>query len=137
MAKRFFGAFGAVLAMSIVMVAQTHPDLSGTWTFDETRSTGITDGNGRMIASTTIVIGQTPVEIRIERAALLQSTRLSVYALDGGENTTTDANGTTRSRAAWNGDTLVVTSRRTYPGPQGPITLDTKEVYSLKDGVLT
>jgi hypothetical protein len=60
------------------------------------------------------------------------------YPLDGSETTARSPGDiTTRAAAVWEGGTLVVTSRRSFTGPQGEVTFDLKEAYSLVNGNLT
>jgi hypothetical protein len=74
--------------------------------------------------------------VRVESGALLQDTQVAVYKLDGSE-TSFGSRVTTRARAAWVGPNLVVDATRTYPGPQGRVSVDVKEVYSINGDRLT
>jgi hypothetical protein len=120
-------AVAGVAALSTVVFGQTTPDFSGTWTFNEEKSQATIAFAGPT-ASSALVITQTPAQLRIETAALLQDSQATVYKLDGTEATTTTANGSTTTSAKWNGASLVPTTKRRYGGPQGDITIDTTDL---------
>jgi hypothetical protein len=125
-------------------LAQSHPDLSGTWTIDEARSdpppnAGPARGNaggrgGRAnVPSNQLVIAQTPSEVSIARGALNIT-----YKFDGTETFFFQA-GEVRSTAAWEGSTLVISwKRERFDGPaKGYVTITGVDRYSLDGSVLT
>jgi hypothetical protein len=85
----------------------------------------------------TMVIKQTAADITIEGQTYHQDPDVAVYKFNGSETTTTGEDGVTKSKAAWEGGKLVVTSKRTFSSPVGDISVDTKDVYSLVNGMLT
>lgn len=115
------------------LAARVHPDFSGTWTLN---TGGTPQDDGTRAAFTTLIVKQTPNELSVEGLALAQHLPVVVYRLDGVESTSTGPQGATKAKAIWDGRMLVITSTRTFAGPQGDFHVDTKEVYSLPDGGL-
>ena len=130
------------VALSAVAAAQNKPDFSGSWTFNAalTAESGVGGGGtGPQISwPTTLDIAQTRTQIEVQNSTRQQFTQVLVYPLDGSETTIRSAGDiTTKATAQWDGDALVVTSRRTFTGPQGEVTFDLKEAYSLVNGNLS
>ena len=115
--------------------AQTHPDFSGTWTFDASQ----TDVNGRISWPSQLVITQTPAQIQVEGSATRQAPVRYTHRFDGSEATfPPDAAGITVSaKASWTEDKLSVASRRTFNTPTGAVTVNLAEVYGLAGDLLT
>jgi hypothetical protein len=129
----FLTAALAIAALSHAL-AQAKPDLSGTWAFNS----ALTRPSDRTRAHyNTLVIKQTANELSVEGDSFQQHMPPVVYKLDGSESTSKDPAGTTRARASWQGDKLVIDSRRSFAGPQGEFVLDTKETWTLANGALT
>ena len=131
----------ATLALPAVNSAQDRPDFSGTWTFNARLSgeAGVGGaGTGPQITwPTTLEIRQTRAQMEVQSSTRQQFTQTVAYPLDGSETTVRVAGDITiRARATWEGSKLEVTSRRSFTGPQGEVTVDAKEVYSLADGSL-
>ena len=138
-------AFPAMLCVALgwpaVTRAQNKPDFSGSWTFNAAL-TSLSDvsgaGTGGQITwPATLVIMQTPRQMDVQASTRQQFTQTATYLFDGSETTARGAAGiTTRASAIWEGNRLVVTSRRSFVGPQGEVTVDLKEAYGLVDGNL-
>jgi hypothetical protein len=147
-------AVTALLALPSVGSTQAKTDFSGSWTFDQTKSDpppargrggrggGGRGGGGTVPASLTIT--QTPSHITIDRAmsagpTMPATTTSAVYKLDGSEST--NALGDvflSRSKVSWNGATLVITTVKDMGlGPNGQMSEDLKEIFSLDGGVLS
>jgi hypothetical protein len=129
------------LLLGTVAGAQDQPDFSGTWTFNAalTDDPGVGGaGTGPQISwPTTLDIKQTPTRIAVQTSTRQQLSQTFAFAIDGTESTFTTAGDiTTRGSARWQGITLLVTSRRSYLGPQGEVTFELREAYSLSDGNL-
>jgi hypothetical protein len=108
--------FAPILAAVIVFViptrtsAQSRPDLSGTWTFDERLSAlpppgelagGLVAGNpGRYAPPTVVIISQGADTFTVEGSAFQQKQPATTYKLDGTEATLTGPNGTTTRSAS-------------------------------------
>ena len=141
--KRVFvvaSSVGLVLS-AIALSAQERPDFSGSWTFNAalTSEPGVGGGGtGPQISwPTTLEIKQTRAQMEVQSSTRQQFTQVLTYPLDGSETTIRTAGDiTTRATATWEGGTLVVTSRRSFTGPQGEIVHDLREVYSLLEGNL-
>jgi hypothetical protein len=120
------------------VLAQTHPDLSGTWTNDPSKSdpapaaaTG--RGRGALLPPNQIVIRQTPTDVSVQRGA-----QTITYNFDGTE-TFAFIRGEVRATAAWEGEKFVVSWKKDfYAGPkEGYVTSSGKDVYSVAGSVLT
>ena len=142
-------ALSVALALPSAVWAQTRPDLSGTWAFDEAKSDpaparaggggGGRGGGGRMGGppAMTLTIKQTAAELSIERT-MAQGPQIAVYKLDGTESTNTLGMGPASSKASWDGAKLVIATTQTMQGRGGgEMTLESKEVYSLDAKTLT
>jgi hypothetical protein len=128
--------------VSTGLLAQGNPALAGTWTFDR-QASAVGSGRGGGVPgfpqASQLTIKMTPTEVVVDgdtgSAGTIQT---SVYKLDG---STTDVPGplgwATTAKAAWQGDNLVVTIRRTIDGPNGPIGANVTDTYSVAGGVLT
>jgi hypothetical protein len=146
-------ALAALLALPAAGWAQVKANYSGTWTFDQAKSDppparggrggrgGGRGGGAAVPASLTIT--QTASQITIDRAMPAGpmapgATTSAVYKLDGSEST--NALGDvflSRSKVSWDGANLVITTVKDLGlGPNGQMSEDVKEVYSLADGVL-
>jgi hypothetical protein len=126
------------LLVGIEALAQAHPDLSGTWTIDPSKSNpapAVAAGGGRGAALTSnqIMIRQTPIDVSIQRGA-----QTITYNLDGSE-TFAFIRGEVRATAAWEGDRFVISWKKDfYAGPkEGYVTSSGKDVYSMAGSVLT
>ena len=142
-------ALSAALAVPALSQAQAKADLSGTWTFDESKSDPAggpggggggrgPGGGGRMGGGTPskLVIKQTAGELTVERT-LPNGAETAVYKLDGSESTNKTGMGESKMKANWDGSNLVLTGKQAISTPQGDFEIDTKEVYSLSGAVLT
>ena len=150
----------AVVALTLVQAAQARPDLSGRWTTDADPAAAAAQpargagagaaapgGRGGQPADvgsgwgSTITITQAATSLTVEYAFFtrgdMQDPLRFVYALDGSESKNTVMMGrgiqTQTSRAAWNGDTLVITTLHTFTNPQTgkPATAEVKRTLKL------
>ena len=146
-------ALAALVALPSIGWAQAKTNYSGTWTFDAGKSDpppargrggrgGGRGGGGGVPASLTIT--QTPTQITIDRAMpagpmASGATTSAVYRLDGSEST--NALGDvflSKSKVSWDGANLVITTVKDMGlGPNGQMSEDLKEVFSLDGGVLS
>jgi hypothetical protein len=142
-------ALAALVALPAAGWAQAKTNFSGSWTFDQAKSDpapaqgrrgggGGGRGGGGGVA-TSLTINQTAAQITIDRAIGPAATTSAVYKLDGSEST--NALGDvflSRSKVSWEGAKLVIaTAKDMGLGPNGMMSEDLKEVYSLDGGVLT
>jgi hypothetical protein len=133
----------AVLALPVITMAQGKADFSGTWTFDEAKSDpapagrgGGGGGRGGFGPATKLVVKQTASELTVE-ATNASGTNTAVYKLDGSESVNKIGMGEAKSKAAWEGGNLVVTSQQQLQTPNGTFDITTKDVYNVQGGVLT
>jgi hypothetical protein len=118
-----------------ISLAQTHPDFSGEWFYDDHI---IPLKGGREHAPLSVlVIKQTGGQISLEAKAFQQDQPPIIFRMDGKESTTTNKAGTTVGTANWEGNNLVLQGTHSYQSPAGEMKWDFKEVYSLANGVLT
>jgi hypothetical protein len=120
MKVRFATVLIAALVLPLTAHAQGQPDFSGTWKMDHTRSESAVQNEP--IGPVTLVIAQTPTEMRIETTRAQGSSSVT-YKLDGSEIKI--PGGTVKSH--WDGTTLVVEAVRDIQGQ----TVTTKETRRL------
>ena len=134
-----FVALVAVLALVALAWAQGNPALAGSWTLDEGAGGGRGGIRGIPIA-TELVIEISPTEVTMDsNTGSARAVQTFLYKLDGTE---TDVPGplgwSNTATARWDGDRLVVTSRRTLEGgPAGPMGVEVIDVYGVAGDVLT
>jgi hypothetical protein len=109
----------------------------GAWVIDRNRSAR---GNfAGMAPPGRLQIAQSAAEISVatDTGTANQLTK-AVYKLDGSENEIPGPLGwDTRARASMQDGKLVVTMRRSIDGPDGKLTFDIKDVYSVEGSTLT
>lgn len=110
----------AALALPSALHAQGKPDFSGTWTMDPSRSESAVQNEP--IGAVTLVIAQTPVDVRIETTRA-RGTSVVTYKLDGSEIKI--PGGTAKTH--WDGSMLVTEAVRDVQGQ----TVTTKETRRL------
>jgi hypothetical protein len=142
-------ALAALVALPAAGWAQAKTNFSGSWTFDQAKSDqppaqgrrggGAGGRGGSSGVPASLTIEQTPTQITIERAMGPAGTTSAVYKLDGSEST--NALGDvflSKSKVSWEGPNLVITTVKDMgQGPNGIMSENVKEVYSLDGGVLT
>jgi hypothetical protein len=110
----------AALALPSALHAQGKPDFSGTWKMDPARSESAVQSEP--IGPVTLVIAQTPGEVRIETTRT-RGTSIVTYKLDGSEIKI--PGGTAKTH--WDGSMLVTEAVRDVQGQ----TVTTKETRRL------
>src|SRR4051812_2975633 len=134
--RRMIG-IAAVLGLVIpaAISAQSHPDLSGEWYYNDHI---IPPTGGREHTPLSIlVIKQTPDKVTLEARAFQQEQPAISFALNGKETVSAHKEGTARGTAKWEGQNLVLSGTKSYVSPAGEVKWTFKETYSLgKDGVL-
>lgn len=140
--KRAYVAYLTGVAMVVATLlasAQAKPDFSGTWTLDKEKSTmpqaggGPGGGRGGDMSAESLTIEQTDATLTRE-AAMGERTITRAYKLDGTESVNSSGRGDVKSKSRWDGSTLVTDSVRDMQGPNGPMTIETKETMSLDPG---
>lgn len=124
------GALATLGAAAPRIARHAHPDFSGTWTLDASKS------EGQMTpTSATLKVTQTDKTVTVDRTASAQGmtqSRTSVYNLDGSmSKNTVNAMGTNvefSSTVEWKGDVMVVNTT----APVGP-GLTLTENWTLSD----
>lgn len=117
--------------------AQTRPDLSGTWMLDQAKSDpgalAQAGRGGRGVPPGQLVVTQSASDITVQRG-----NQTFVYNVDGSE-VPGPPGGETKSRMAWEGNTLVVTWKREFfaGAERGYQTSTGRDVYTLNGSTLT
>jgi hypothetical protein len=128
--------FGLALSLAAgTATAQDHPDFSGTWKLNQIKSDAAPGRGGQMGGprEITLTITQTADLLTIEQA-MGQNSRKVEYKLDGSESTNPGMRGgESKSTAKWDGKSLVIETTATFDGPNGSMTVKTKEVRTLSD----
>jgi hypothetical protein len=128
------------LVTASVATAQAKPNFSGTWTLDVEKSdmggrgpggSGPGGGGPGRPMDAKVVITQTAGELSIDQQVNGNSNVLMIK-LDGSESVNTGMRGgEVKSKARWDGATLIVQSVQTMRTPNGERTLETTETRSL------
>jgi len=136
----------ALVALPATGRAQSKTNFSGSWALDQSKSDSPMQGRGGRGGgrgggggiATALTIQQTATHLTIERSA--GETLISgVYKLDGSDSTNMLGDiFLSRSKVSWDGPKLVITTAKSMgQGPNGMMSEETKEVYSVDGGVLT
>lgn len=127
------------LGVQAEALAQARPDFSGTWTFNQGKSSPGTAGNAPDLTfPSEIVVKQTPTELHVASSTLRQKPLTAVYKLDGSKVTVDMPSGISETgEARFDGANVVITSRRSFSSPVGEVVVNFKEVWSVNGNVLT
>jgi hypothetical protein len=139
--KRMVIVAGVCLAlvMHAAAFAQARPDFSGTWRFNQAKSSPNIAGNTPLVPfPSQLVVKQTPTELHVEGTSVRQQPTSAVYKLDGSKVSIKAPSGITETgEAKVEGSTLLITSRRSFTSPLGETVVDFKEVWTISGNVLT
>src|SRR4029453_386915 len=119
--KSFLAALLVAILVPSYANSQTRPDFSGTWKMDPSRSESA--AQTEPVGPITLVIAQTPSELKISTTRSPGATEVVTYRLDGSE--TKIPGGTAKTR--WEGSTLVTEVERYVQGQA----VSTKETRTL------
>ncbi len=127
----------ALLASAVLspLAAQSKPDFSGSWKMNMEKSDpmgrmGGGGGGGGGMAMAPITITQSADKLVITSTRGDQVTT-ATYNLDGSESVNAGMRGETKSKVSWDGASLVIASESSFNGPNGAMTVTSKEVRSL------
>jgi len=136
---RWMFVLGVALGVQAAALAQTGPDFSGTWTFNQDKSSqGIAGNSPNLPFPSTVVVKQSADELYVQSLSVRQATLTATFKLDGSTVTLEAPQGITETGTAmFEGATMVVATRRSYPSPAGEIVAEFKETWSLDGNVLT
>ena len=132
-------AAAVVAGVGAVAQEQRGPALSGRWHVSQARSSPGALGNSAKVSFASELIvqersGDLHVELRIPRTDSVTA----VYKLDGTEVTVGTPDGIVeKAKAAWDGQALVVTARRTVSSAFGDFVTDTRETWTRSGDILT
>ena len=130
---------GTLWVLVISLAAQGNVGLAGNWVIDRGSVPAGRGGIAGIPLATTLLIKVSPGDVTVESdTGSGQTMQTAVYKLDGSNNPVPGPLGwETKAKAAWEGNTLVVTTRRSMTGPTGPMGVDVKDIYSVNGDVLT
>jgi hypothetical protein len=125
----------ALLASAVFspVAAQGKPDFSGSWKVNAEKSDpmgGMGGGGGGGMGTSVVTITQSATKLVVETKRGEQVTT-ATYNLDGSETTNTTQRGESKSKVSWDGSSLVISSESSFNGPNGAMTVTSKEVRSL------
>ena len=127
------------LAISSAAAAQGKPDFSGMWVFNQGKSGKETAGNSAVLPfASELEVKQGATEITVASATVRQKPVTATYKLDGSPVKVEMTGGVTEvSEARLEGANLVITTKRTFNSPIGPVNVNFKEVWSVNGNLLT
>ncbi len=139
--KRIVTMLGMALVLCAAppVLAQSPTDYSGTWKFNQTKSTPGIAGNTPNIAfPSQIVVKQSPTDLNVASTSVRQAPVSATYKLDGSKVTVEAPRGITETgEAKFEGPNVVITSRRSFSSPAGDTVVNFKEIWRLDGAVLT
>src|SRR5437773_2213140 len=115
------------LAAPAFLLAQAKVDLSGSWIYQQAQS----KADPAVNFPTELVLKQTATDLTFTGTSNHQEPYSGIYKFDGSETSFTGPAGAAKAKAGWQGDKLVATTTRSYTGPQGEVTVQIQETYSL------
>ena len=129
----------ALLGVTADVLAQAQPDFSGTWKFNQQKSTPGIAGNTPNIAfPSQLVVKQSPTDFTVASTSVRQAPLTAVYKLDGTKVNIEAPRGLTETGVAkFDGPSLVITSVRSFSSPAGDTIVNFKEVWTVNGNVLT
>ena len=127
------------VALQAATFAQARPDFSGTWRFNQAKSTQDIAGNTPIVPfPSQLVVKQTATELQVDGTSVRQQPTSAVFKLDGSKVSIKAPSGITETgEAKIEGSNLVITSRRSFTSPLGETVVDFKEVWTLNGNALT
>lgn len=129
----------ALLAVTGDALAQAKPDFSGTWKFNQQKSTPGIAGNTPNIAfPSQLVVTQSPTDLIVAMTSVRQAPLTAVYKLDGTKVNVEAPRGLTETGVAkFDGPSVVIESSRSFSSPAGDTVVNFKEIWSVNGNVLT
>jgi hypothetical protein len=128
----------ATLTLVSLAAGQGNPTLAGSWALDQ--SGGGRGGVRGIPIATELVIKVDPSQVTMEsNTGSARAFQTFVYALDGSEIDVPGPLGWSNTASArWEGDRLVVSSKRTLEGgPDGPMSVEVIDVFVVEGDAMT
>jgi len=138
--KRVVITLGLALMLGVPQAfAQSRPDFSGTWKFNQAKSSpGIAGNTPNIPFPSQIVVKQSPNDLYVASTSVRQAPVTATFKLDGSKVNVEAPRGITETgEAKFDGGTLVITTRRSFTSPAGESVINFKETWSLNGSVLT
>lgn len=129
---------GIVMAGSTWLAAQGTAALAGNWVLDEAKSQ-VGRGRAGGPGPTQMIVKLAPAEVTvISDTGVNRSRETASYKLDGAEHEVPGPlSWNSLAKAAWEQDRLIVTIARIIEGPNGPVRIEMRDVYSVDGATLT
>jgi hypothetical protein len=142
MSRSFTIAAALVIGLTAaapLTIAQARLELSGKWMLNFERSGPEVAGNGADVPfPSELIVTQSAGELSVKGSSVRQNSFAAVYKLDGSRVNVAAPSGITETgEARFEGDTLVVKSRRSFTSPAGETVVEFTEVWSRSGNVLT
>jgi hypothetical protein len=142
MSRSFTIAAALVIGLTAaapLTTAQARLELSGKWMLNFERSGPEVAGNGADVPfPSELIVTQSAGELSVKGSSVRQNSFAAVYKLDGSRVNVAAPSGITETgEARFEGDTLVVKSRRSFTSPAGETVVEFTEVWSRSGNVLT
>ena len=127
------------LMLQAAAFAQARPDFTGTWRFNQAKSSPNIAGNTPIVPfPSQLVVKQTATEFHVDGSSVRQQPTSAIFKLDGSKVSIKAPSGITETgEAKFEGSNVVITSRRSFTSPLGETVVDFKEVWTLNGNVLT
>lgn len=139
--KRLMIVLGVALTFGVQAgtLAQSKPDFSGTWKFNQTKSTpGIAGNTPNVAFPSQIVVKQTATEFVVASTSVRQAPLTANYKLDGSKINVEAPRGLTEiGDAKFEGVNVVINTRRSFSSPAGDTVVTFKEIWTVNGNVLT
>jgi hypothetical protein len=138
--KRVVITLGLALMLGVPQAfAQSRPDFSGTWKFNQAKSSpGIAGNTPNIPFPSQIVVKQSPSDLYVASTSVRQAPVTATFKLDGSKVNVEAPRGITETgEAKFDGGMLVITTRRSFTSPAGESVINFKETWSLNGRVLT
>ena len=135
MTARFLSTAALLAAFATApALAQAKPDFSGSWKLNVEKSDPMGGGGGGgMMRDAVTTITQTATELTVV-TKFGENSRTATYKLDGTESVNPGMRGgETKTKAKFDGATLVLEHTRNMSGPNGDMQVTSKEVRSLSE----
>jgi hypothetical protein len=127
------------LALQAGAFAQAKPDFSGSWNYNQGKSSPGTSGNAPDLPFwSEITVKQSPTELNVASSTVRQVPVTVVYKLDGSTVKVNAPGGITETASAkLDGANVVITTKRSFASPAGDMVVEFKETWSVSGSVLT
>jgi hypothetical protein len=138
MTRWSIGVLALVLVWPALVSAQENAALSGNWVLDEAKSQ-VGRGRAGGPGPTQMIVKLAPTEVSvISDTGVNRARETATYKINAPEHEVPGPmSWNSLATSKWEKGTFVVTIARVIEGPNGPVRIMMKDVYSVQDNVLT